>query len=1606
MKQNSRFRKFLSMFMVLAMLMQYGISLPVFADDGADSAALEAAAAQEAKAAQEAEEKAKREAEERKAAEEAAAQKAAAEKAAAAQRAASENVSSDNGSNSDETPALPSSGETEQKQGESQGQVETGQDNTQGQEQLDLENARAPDEGETLNAESGQTEATVEEGTEEEPVEEEQEPEEETKTFTVTFTANDKTVKTVDVEENKAIGEDNMPSDPEKEFYSFEGWYDGSTEITKDTVVTGNITASAKFSPNYYTVTFVEDTDDDGTYETTILTKQIDKENAVVGALPEDPFVAGKDFLGWYSESGAAISADTAVSGDMVIHALFDSIHIYKVTINYFYIDGTGTNKVFDKNILTVDGRKIAGTSKSIESPAHIEVDDATVEHHDAHGNIFYPKQQTVVVDSALLSTADEANNVNVMVEYVPYTAEYTIVYRLEGLSGGWDEIESVEEKGVLGSTVTPPVKNYDYATLVSAEPVKITQASGQKLYVDYKRKDFTLNFDTQGGNNVDGVSAPYGSKVNLPGEADVTKNGYTFNGWFTDPECTKQAATPFELKENTTLYADWVGAKVDYTIVYMFEKYNDNGTASSYEYDNSEKAQANVGETVKATDPSIPEKTRKGYEKDDARNETSSVEIKADGSSVLYVYYKLKTYTFRFNAGSYYYVDVNANLTDKGVSGTGTLGYTMSVKLGQSISSSWPMSVTGYYNYYGRHDVDFAGWKPDGVASIYVTKRLIVTDDMLPSSGSSITYTAQWIDSGEVYTVNYWLQNADDNGYTKSAEYSQTINYAAGGMNLSAKEISGFTYDKSKDDHKYKGRGRDRYIYEYNFYYDRDTYKIDYYYNSTSLKTIDKVKFDANINSGTYNWTPAAPEGMEDYTWGGWYSDENLSAKYTFATMPAHNLKLYAKWIAPEKTVTFHNNYSGAEPEVFNQQTVLKNEYAEDPGSPSRDYYEFLGWYTAPEGGARFVASATKVTADMDVYAHWNMVPLKYTVRYLENGTEKVLFPEKKVESSLLKVDDVVTEDAAAIPSYLPDSASKNLTLVSDPEKNIITFWYSEKTGTNKYTVNYVLKENPSVKVAESKTDVEVDGATSSVTEMAAAVDKAVMASSGASEDELAQTYHPTDVTMSLTLSQDPAQNVITFEYLPYESARFTVKYIDMDGEDIAGAPARSEVVPSGSTETVATSLEGYTLVSNTDDQGGSNKTRYNITGGTPITVTLQYKKNLTIRANDKEKTYDGTALVSDGAEDSTAIGLLDGDSLSAVTYTGSQTDAGSSYTVPGNAIISHNGSSGSDYYAVSYVRGTLTVKPAEVHVMIDPDRWTGNTYNGRAYDAGFTNPAKTAEDYITINNAAYKAQYLDTIWNQVEGKVLISEKDAGTYTLAGREIRDKINIPADENYTITTEVRESLLEIKPAELTVTTGSATKPYDGTALTNDEASVTGLVNGETATATATGSQTEVGSSPNTYSITWGTAKESNYVIKTKKLGTLEVTKGSVVITVKGSKDELEYNGEEHSVTGYELSSKSAGFDKSKVVFTGNAVVKGTDANTYPMGLQTSDFSYSDTNVDATFKVTDGELKITPKAVTVTADDKSRVYNTDNPALTAKADGTVGSDTVNYTLKLG
>ncbi|MFZ2756855.1 MAG: hypothetical protein WAY93_08320 [Atopobiaceae bacterium] len=85
-----------------------------------------------------------------------------------------------------------------------------------------------------------------------------------------------------------------------------------------------------------------------------------------------------------------------------------------------------------------------------------------------------------------------------------------------------------------------------------------------------------------------------------------------------------------------------------------------------------------------------------------------------------------------------------------------------------------------------------------------------------------------------------------------------------------------------------------------------------------------------------------------------------------------------------------------------------------------------------------------------------------------------------------------------------------------------------------------------------------------------------------------------------------------------------------------------------------------------------------------------------------------------------------------------------------------------------------------------------------------------------------------------------------------------------------------QATVTVTPAKLEVTTPSASRGYDGSALTA-AGSMSGLVTGETATFSTTGSQTAVGSSANTYSIDWsGTAKKANYEVS-EQLGTLTIT---------------------------------------------------------------------------------------------------------------------------------
>ena len=378
-------------------------------------------------------------------------------------------------------------------------------------------------------------------------------------------------------------------------------------------------------------------------------------------------------------------------------------------------------------------------------------------------------------------------------------------------------------------------------------------------------------------------------------------------------------------------------------------------------------------------------------------------------------------------------------------------------------------------------------------------------------------------------------------------------------------------------------------------------------------------------------------------------------------------------------------------------------------------------------------------------------------------------------------------------------------------------------------------------------------------------------------------------------------------------------------------------------------------------------------------ITIT---PATLTVTTPSANKVYDGTPLTADG----TISGFVNKETAT-FTTTGSQTEVGNSKNT---YSIKWNGTAKSTNYQISEAVGTLTVTQQS----IDPDNpnpnYSGVTINkpsNKVYDGKEHkwSPAVTdKEGNALVEGTDYEVAYSTSDFRNVTGTITVTITGIGNYT--GKVTRT--------------------YEITPKAYTVTTDSAKKVYDGTALTAG-GKIEGIVDGEVVVVHTTGSQTEVGSTPNTYKLEWKKASSKNYKLKEDSIGTLTVTEQTINPGEDPDKPNPNYSGvtinnPSNSVyDGKEHKWSPAVADKE-----GNALVEGTD---YEVAYSTSDF----TNVTGTITVTitgignyTGKVtrtyEITPKAYTVTTESAKKVY--DGTALTAggKIEGIVSGETVEFT----
>ena len=303
------------------------------------------------------------------------------------------------------------------------------------------------------------------------------------------------------------------------------------------------------------------------------------------------------------------------------------------------------------------------------------------------------------------------------------------------------------------------------------------------------------------------------------------------------------------------------------------------------------------------------------------------------------------------------------------------------------------------------------------------------------------------------------------------------------------------------------------------------------------------------------------------------------------------------------------------------------------------------------------------------------------------------------------------------------------------------------------------------------------------------------------------------------------------------------------------------------------------------------------------PGTLTIQ-PKAVTVTADDKVKVY-GEA---DPELTVTISGLVEGEGAELIDYTLNRWSGDD----VGDYVINATGDEAQGNYAVTFVPGTMTILPEDTVVVSITGLEGSFLYDGEEKDvSGYT---------VAINNALYTVD--DFTFG---GSSELKATNAGTYKTEMKAADFTNNNTNFENVVFV--VKNGTLTINKRNVTLTSGSATKPYDGTPLTNGTVTVEGdgFVDGEGMNPNVTGRITQEGSTENTftYELT-GSTLAGNYSITTHP-GTLTITKGlthklTIHYTAEYGEEfstfTREYaNGEAFSVAspkkdGYEMSQKT------------------------------------------------------------------------------------------------
>lgn len=668
----------------------------------------------------------------------------------------------------------------------------------------------------------------------------------------------------------------------------------------------------------------------------------------------------------------------------------------------------------------------------------------------------YAPDQPVVHVDSSVATTYT--------VNYRPAEVNFTVEHYQQNVDNDDYKLVNTEtKKGITESLVGANLATtYEgFYSLLYDTSTKIAADGSTVVKVYYDRYYYLMNFNLDGGYGVEPIYARYGAPINV---GTPTKPGYSFDSW--NPELPEKMPV-----DGGTYAAKWTAGSANYLVQYWLENAND----ANYSYDTYVSRSARVGSVINGTG----DISYTGFHFDHA---DQNVTVNGDGTSVVNVYYKRNTYTLTFQVYerglfSWHWV---------------TKAEFPNVKYGADTSQWWNQAPSGYVWATSKNSstyYSFPATMPNKALTVYGTQKSGTTTinyyelgtqnklkDTFTMAGTYGDMTKEDFVDIPGFTYEKW----DKKGNTYSVYYARNsykLDFNNRGSIVKSEAIS---YDAALKSHYFVPAypdGLEPNAYQFAGWYtdpgctnvvDWDTAKMPY--NNTvfyakwapvthTVKTwlTDAKATPVNVGeTGSNEQTvahraqatkPADPTRGQ-YTFVGWfYTEDGVEKAFDFSMPVTKNLDLYAKWSSNtlmEYTIHYklENGTSIADDTEGSALAGSTKTFEAKTGDQLNDGYR-SGYF--PETSSHSITMDIEGTAENGkndfTFYYVQKDKVKYTVRYLEKGTNKVLHEEKMDETSAA----VITEKFEQIKDYAPDAYQKRLVLSANEDENVLVFWYTK---------------------------------------------------------------------------------------------------------------------------------------------------------------------------------------------------------------------------------------------------------------------------------------------------------------------------------------------------------------------------------------------------------------------------------------------------------------------------------------------------------------------------------------------------------------------------------